>query len=438
MNNTIYALSSGHGKSGVAVLRVSGRNLEQLFRDLTGRIGEIKIRHAYFANILDRDGELVDRAIAIYFRAPFSFTGEDIIEIHCHGADAVIKKLFDVLQSYGCRMACPGEFTRRAFDNGKMDLVEVDGLATLLAARTDKQRMHALRSVAGADSDVYMRWRTDMIELAGLTSAMIDYPEDDLPPDIADKIKSKTEKLYGELTTAINGANRARAITSGFNIAIVGNVNAGKSSLFNRIVGDARAIVSDVPGTTRDVVHSEIDLDGYLVRISDTAGLRTTDDYVEMIGIERTHKQIETADLIIHVHSADCDTICDEPREPSANKIVVINKSDLVNNSDIRNQNSAILVSAMTGDGIDTLRNEIRRRVHDMLDAAESDIAINSRIHGQLIDAINELQSARETTNPDFIAEHIRGAADSIGRVLGTIDVEEVADAIFGQLCLGK
>ncbi|MDO5012786.1 MAG: 50S ribosome-binding GTPase, partial [Pseudomonadota bacterium] len=249
-NDTIFALSSGHGKSGVAVIRISGDNLRDLFARLLGR-GNFDARRTYFANLTDNAGDLIDQTILVFFAAPHSFTGTDVIEIYSHGAPAVINKIFDFLTETGARMATRGEFSRRAFYNGKMDLADVDGLAALLDAQTERQRRAALQSMTGRDSRIYDTWRAQMVEIAAYAAAILDYADDELPTNIGEKIRNKTQVLYNEIDNAISRYAASRAIRSGFNIALVGATNAGKSSLFNRLVGENRAIVSDTPGTTR-------------------------------------------------------------------------------------------------------------------------------------------------------------------------------------------
>ncbi|MCL2748878.1 MAG: tRNA uridine-5-carboxymethylaminomethyl(34) synthesis GTPase MnmE [Alphaproteobacteria bacterium] len=436
MNDTIFALSSGHGKAGVAVIRVSGTDLRGLFGRIISNKDQIKPRHAYLADLVDVEGDIIDRAIAIYFQAPNSFTGEDVIEFHVHGSSAVIEKLFETLRTYGARIACPGEFTRRAFDNGKMDLVEADGLVALLDARTDRQRVQALKSMAGGDSAIYENWRLQMIEIAAYSAAILDYPADELPGDISESLLTRTRALHDEINTALSRSASVRAIRSGFNIAIVGETNAGKSSLFNRLVGESRAIVSDIPGTTRDVVSAEIDIDGYLVRLADTAGLRETTDTIEKIGIEKTNQEIENADLVILICSPDGEGH-DYARRNRSNAIIVHNKSDLNKVKD----KEGISTSALTGEGISELLESIKAEVHSRLDSAESDVAVNARTKALLIDAVKELENAINIgaeQNQDLFAEHVHRAADSIGRVLGIIGADEIADAVFGQLCLGK
>ena len=431
-NDTIFALSSGHGKSGVAVIRISGDNLRDLFARLLGR-SNFDARRTYFTNLTDNAGDLIDQTILVFFAAPHSFTGTDVIEIYSHGAPAVINKIFDFLSTTGARMATRGEFSRRAFLNGKMDLADIDGLAALLDAQTERQRRAALQSMTGHDSRIYDTWRAQMVEIAAYAAAILDYADDELPTNIGEKIRDKTQNLYNEIDSAISRYAASRAIRSGFNITLAGNTNAGKSSLFNRLVGENRAIVSDTPGTTRDVVSCTLDIDGYMVNISDTAGLRDTDDAIEQIGIQRTNDEIKNADLILHVIDAQSS---DFKVQSSNNEITVVNKSDLC---DCKNKSDAIYVSAKTGDGIDNLMIAIRRRITELVGTSESQLTVNARTRALLTDARTELRDAITAgDNYDMFAEHVRRAADAIGKILGTISAADVMDATFSQLCLGK
>lgn len=430
-NDTIFALSSGHGKSGVAVIRISGENLNDIFAKFINK-SDTKSRHTYFTNLRDNNGDLIDQCLAIYFPAPHSFTGEDVIELHTHGAPAVINKVFDYLSTLNMRMATPGEFSRRAFYNNKMDLADVDGLAALLDAQTDMQRKHALRSMMGFDSQIYNTWRNKMIEVSAYAAAILDYSPDDLPANICDTVRTHAKQLFDEIGNALSQYKTARSIRGGINVVLAGETNVGKSSIFNYIIGSNRAIVSDIAGTTRDVVSSTIDIDGFMVNLSDTAGIRETDDTIESIGIERTMSEIENADIIIHVYTPEsmaCNNL-------NNNEIVVINKSDTTKTHDCQN---AIYTSAKTGDGMEQLMNALRHTIHEMFDGAESTVSVNARTKELLESAYNELAHAiNADDNYDIFAEHTRRAADAIGKILGTITASEVMDMTFGQLCLGK
>jgi len=428
-NDTIFALSSAPGKSGVAVIRVSGDDLSKLFQCITNK-KKVESRHAYFTNMTDENGDLIDQCIVIYFNAPHSFTGTDIIEIHCHGAGAVIDKIFDFLRKNGARIADRGEFSRRAFYNNKMDLTDVDGLIALLNAQTDKQRTSALRSMTGHDSAVYNDWRNQMIEISAYSAAILDYADDELPKDIDKKIIKKTEKLLDEINNALSHTRAARTIQNGFNIVLVGKTNVGKSSIFNKLIGSNRAIVSDIAGTTRDVVSMQIDLDGYLVNISDTAGIRKSRNKIEKIGIEKTRNEIENADLIIHVYN-------EMPKTIDANEITVINKSDLLKS---KHSKRVIYTSAKTGAGFDKLLKTIKEKMHEIVGSGESKLVVNERTFELLKDSANELTKAIKNYNGnyDIFAEHVHRASDSIGKILGVITTNEIADMTFSRLCLGK
>ncbi len=430
-NDTIFALSSGHGKSGVAVIRISGNNLHDFAKKITGR-ATLAPRHAYFTNLSDNSGEIIDQCVVIYFATPHSFTGEDIIEIHSHGAPAVINKIFEFLRAHDMRIATPGEFSRRAFYNGKMDLADVDGLAALLDAETDKQRISALKSMMGGDGEIYTDWRNQMLEISAYSAAMLDYAPDDLPANISNTIMQRIKRLYTAISAALAKYKTARAIRGGVNIVLVGETNVGKSSLFNRIVGTSRAIVSDTPGTTRDVVSTNMDIDGFLVNLADTAGLRETTDSVERIGIERTNKEIENADLVLHIITPNDDTAPVVPGE-----VLVVNKSDTTDSRKIKN---TIYVSAKTGEGIPELMHVIKNKINKITGNGESVLMINARTHDLLACAATELNNALEKSNGDYdiLAQHVRYAADAIGKILGVIDTEEILTAAFSQLCLGK
>lgn len=280
-----------------------------------------------------------------------------------------------------------------------------------------------------------------MLEISAFASAILDYAPDDLPANIGETITERTHNLWQEITTALNGYKTSRAIRGGINVALMGETNVGKSSIFNYLVGSNRAIVSDIAGTTRDVVSATMDIDGFMVNLSDTAGIRETDDEIENIGIERTKSEIESADIVLHVYTPQNlpkDIIISDSRIGPNPVITVVNKSDTVS-SDEQDYYNATYVSAKTGDGMPDLLDVLRAKIHEMFDNTESNLTINARTKSLLETAQNELYSALQSNgNYDIFAEHTRHAGDAIGKILGTITATEILDMTFGQLCLGK
>ncbi len=432
-NDKIFALSSGAGKSGIAVVRLSGENLLNDFKRIINKKTDIIPRHFYMANITNDNDELIDNCMAVFFNSPHSFTGDDIIEIYPHGSPAVIDKLFEFLKSINYRIAAPGEFSQRAFYNGKMDLSEIDGLVALLDAKTDKQRTAALKSMAGNDSEIYKNWREQMIELSAYSAAILDYSDDELPGDIKEKIAKKAGVLRDEIKKALEKSDVCNAITNGFKIVLTGDVNVGKSSIFNRFVGKNRAIVSDVCGTTRDVIDTELNLGGYLVNLSDTAGIRESDDEIEKIGIEKSFESVRDADLILRVYANEIRDI--EP--PRDNEIIVFNKCDI---RDIKTRDeNAICISAQTGKNFEKLIQKIIHKIEILIQKNESELMVNARTKQLLEKTSNELDNALKHCDVyDLFSDHLNTAANNIGKILGIISPEEIMDATFNRLCLGK
>lgn len=425
--NTIYALSSGLGVSAVSVIRISGENLSALFSKLT-KIKNPNPRFSYTTSLYDND-EIIDKIVAIYFKAPHSFTGEDIIELHTHGSPAVVKKVLEMLSEIdGVRMANRGEFARRAFENGKMDLYQADALIELLNAKTEASRKSAISAMKG--NPIFEKWGEDIKTILAKMVASLDFEEDALPLDIDEQIKSGIEKLKNEIKKHLDMAKIGRAISGGFKIALIGDVNAGKSSVFNKLVGSDKAIVSDICGTTRDTIEANLDLDGYLVSIYDTAGIRETEDTIEKLGIERANKIKEDSDLKLYIVDSR-EKI--NPKLIDDDTIVVYNKIDLS-----PAPNNEIGISALNNLGIDKLLQKIKEEIKKRLGSFENPIVINERIQNNLTTAYKELQLAEKAGIMDIRAEHLREAKNAIGAIIGTISLDEILDSLFSQLCLGK
>jgi len=416
--DVIFALSSGQGKAGVAVIRISGQNLQSAKCK-----GQMEPRKAM---LVDWFG--IDNLLMLWFPAPNSFTGEDVVELHCHGGQAVIQAIFDKLRSFGYRMAERGEFSRRAFQNGKMDLVEVDGMRALIDAKTERQRQRALKALTGKDTGILENWRRQMTELAALSAARMDYDSDDLPKNINEQILGKTQNLRDEIGEALK-SNRTKILESGFNVVLAGDVNVGKSSLFNRLLGESRAIVSEIPGTTRDVISAQLDIDGFLVNLMDTAGIRETKDEIEKVGVEKAVAEMDGADLILRV-------VEKEERGKRKEEIIVVNKIDALD-AGFHRYDGVAYVSAMTGEGIKELLDAIKVKIKDAIGDIDSDLSVGERARGYLERAVSELDRVPDAL-PELQAEHIMNAANEIGQILGNIGAEEIYDSVFGQLCLGK
>ena len=434
MNDIIYALSSAKGKSGISVIRISGNNLFDLFIKISKK-NDPKPRFAYLIKLVDLNNELIDECICIYFKSPNSSTGEDIIEIHPHGSKAVIDKIFKLLDNLNLRLAEPGEFTKRAFYNNKMNLIEVDGLINILEAKTDKQHKLAISNLTGKNSDIILQWRNEMLEICAYSAAVSDYPSDELPDNIEENIKNRIDILYKKINKVICDFEKVNKIQNGINISIVGETNVGKSSIFNKIIGESRAIISDIPGTTRDVISVDIDINGYLIHLSDTAGIRETNDAIENIGISKTFEEIEKSDIVLKVLTNQ--NIKDLSIDNKT--ILIINKCDLIEEK-YKNKNNVIYLSALENIGFDDLINSIINKIEENIDTQDDFIMVTNRVKDLLTDALYWLKNSIINKNIDFdiLSENIKYASNSLGKALGLITVDETMDLMFSKLCLGK
>lgn len=434
MNDIIYALSSAKGKSGISVIRISGNNLFDLFIKISKK-NDPKPRFAYLIKLVDLNNELIDECICIYFKSPNSSTGEDIIEIHPHGSKAVIDKIFKLLDNLNLRLAEPGEFTKRAFYNNKMNLIEVDGLINILEAKTDKQHKLAISNLTGKNSDIMLQWRNEMLEICAYSAAVSDYPSDELPDNIEENIKNRIEILYTKINKVICDFEKVNKIQNGINISIVGETNVGKSSIFNKIIGESRAIISDIPGTTRDVISIDIDINGYLIHLSDTAGIRETNDTIENIGISKTFEEIEKSDIVLKViTNQNINNLSIDNKT-----ILIINKCDLIEEK-YKNKNNVIYLSALENIGFDDLINSIINKIEENIDTQDNFIMVTSRVKDLLTDTLYWLKNSIINKNVDFdiLSENIKYASNSLGKALGLITVDETMDLMFSKLCLGK
>ena len=426
--DTIFALASARGKAGIAIVRLSG----DLSHDAVAQFCPAPPMRKAALRRLVWQGDVLDQALVILFEAGASFTGEASAELHLHGSTAVVRSVLQALAAMGgLRMAEPGEFTRRALENGCLDLAQVEGLADLIEAETESQRKQAMRVLSGAIGQKVEGWRTDLVRAAALIEATIDFADEDLPIDVRPEVKVLIDGLLEALRAELKGAAAAERIREGFEVAIVGAPNVGKSTLLNALAGREAAITSEFAGTTRDVIEVRMDLSGLAVTLLDTAGLRDAEDRVEQIGVARALERARGADLRVFLRADRNEVLL---MEPEADDIVVMGKADLFGNA-------AGAVSGKTGAGLETLIAGITDRLQGQ--AASAGLLIRERQRIALGTAIVGLESAqlglrRGLELPELVAADLRVSARALEMILGRIDVENLLDEIFSRFCIGK
>jgi tRNA modification GTPase len=419
------------------VLRLSGPDARRTVMLLAGGLPPPRV--AQRRRLVDpQSGDALDEGLVLWFPAPRSATGEDVAEFHLHGSRAVLAAVMQALARLGLRLAEPGEFTRRAFLNGKLDLLQAEAIADLAAAETEAQRRQALRQLGGELGDVYRGWRDRLARILAHFEAAIDFPDEDLPPEIEDHIAGETELLVAEIERHLADGRRGERLRDGIDVAIVGPPNAGKSSLLNRIARRDVAITSPVPGTTRDVIEVAIDLAGYPVVLADTAGLRDSADAIEQEGKRRAVQRAEQAEIRLFVfdtaHPADASGASAWPGDDT---ILVANKIDLVPAADTDLSPPALPVSALTGEGIDKLLTVLGERVAQTY-RIEAPVLTRARHRQALEETAASLRRSFSAPLPELRAEDLRLALRSLGRITGAVDVEDLLDVIFRDFCIGK
>ncbi len=442
ISDTIYALSSGAGLAGVSVVRISGPQADALLTSL----GVSPLPEARYAALhkLGGDGPVIDQALVLRFPAPGSFTGEDVAELHVHGGRAVLAAVLEAISDTGlARHAEPGEFTRRAFENGKLDLTAAEGLADLVAAQTDAQRRLALRQYDGALADLYEGWRQRLIDLMGYAEAEIDFSDEELPEGLRAATEERISALNAEIAQHIVGADRGEQIRSGFPIVILGAPNVGKSSIINYLAKRDVAIISEVAGTTRDVIEVQLNLGGFAVTVSDTAGLREASDDIEAEGVRRAEQRAAGAALRLVILDATDNTLPERVRGLiTGEAIVVVNKTDLVKGTysplELPDGMKPLLVSAETGAGLEDLLSHLTGYVRARLDATEAPLPTRQRHREALVDANAALSNVTDAPYPELAAEDARVALRALGRITGRVDIDEILDTVFRDFCIGK
>jgi tRNA modification GTPase len=428
--DTIFALASARGKAGVAVVRMSGPAAFEAGTALAGSLPEP--RRSAVRRLTAADGTVLDDALVLTFRAGHSFTGEDVVELHVHGSIAVIKAVLAVLGAMpGLRLAEPGEFTRRALENERLDLSQVEGLSDLIEAETEGQRRQAVRVLTGALGRAADSWRLDLIRAAALLEATIDFADEDVPVDVTPEVSELIDRVLATLRQEAAGAVAAERIRDGFEVAIAGPPNVGKSTLLNALAGREAAITSDIAGTTRDVIEVRMDLHGLPVTVLDTAGLRETADIVEGLGVQRARERAEAADLRVILVEKEGDAPVLAPRDDD---IVAVGKADL-------SGTGAFAISGRTGAGIDRLIEMIVARLETRASGVMT--ATRERHRLAIQRAIETLDLAKEEVlagpdRADLAAEELRTAIRALDSLVGRVDVEHILDEIFATFCLGK
>ncbi|MGQ0455907.1 MAG: tRNA uridine-5-carboxymethylaminomethyl(34) synthesis GTPase MnmE [Hyphomicrobium sp.] len=433
---TIFALSSGAGRAGVAVIRVSGPAARTVIERMAAPVPEP--RQVAFRTIRDPEtGDAIDKALVFWFAGPASETGEDVAELQLHGGRAVVQAALRALGRIdGCRLAEPGEFARRAFLHGKLDLAEVEGLADLVDAETEAQRRQALAQAGGALSRLYEGWRARLIEIAALTEAAIDFSDEgDVGSGAFAQARRRAEPLHDEIARHLADGHRGEIVREGFRVALLGPPNAGKSSLLNTLARREAAIVSDEAGTTRDVIEVRLDLEGLPVIVSDTAGLREASGAIEREGMRRSFEAARAADLVLWLSEGGAD-----PRPPEFSRETsfdVCTKADLARGAV---KPGTLAISSKSGEGLDDLVRLIAERCRTAVGDGVEPALTQVRHRAALDNARGKIDDflVGDPAAPELRAEDIRRAAAALGRITGRVDVEDVLDQIFSRFCIGK
>ena len=439
--DTIFALSTARGRSAIAVIRISGARASDALTALAPRTRP-QPRVAKLAKLRDpSSGEAIDDALALWFPGPRSETGEDVVELQVHGGRAVIAGVLEALATLpGLRPAEPGEFTKRAFLNGKVDLTAAEGLLDLVDAETAAQRRQALRQMEGGLAVLYEDWRAQLIRALAHLEAEIDFADEDLPRNITVAAMTQLEQLRREIAVHLDDRRRGEVLREGLSVAILGAPNVGKSSLMNALTRRETAIVSSIAGTTRDIVEARLDLGGYPILLADTAGLRDvadSGDPIEREGVRRALARAEQADLRLLLFPAGAEPDAATAALAGPDSILIRSKADLLQ-APSSPPAGGLAVSATTGAGLDALRTRLLAEAEARMEAGASPAITRARHRAALTECVESLKRAQDADSLDLIAEDVRLAARALGRITGRVDVEELLDVIFREFCIGK
>jgi tRNA modification GTPase len=444
--NTIFAQCTAPGKAGVAVFRLSGPESLMVLEQLISQpVEELKPRELYFRKVYNpKTSELVDETMVVYFKDQSSFTGEDSVEIHTHGSLAVIKQMNQILSSIkDVRLAEAGEFAKRSFLNGKMDLTAAEGLADLIDAETDLQHRQAIRQLGGGLEKIYNSWRQELLSLISLLEAYIDFPDEDIPEETLQQVADKIKALIDEINNHLNDNNRGERLRDGLKLAIIGKPNVGKSSLLNFLMKRDVAIVSDIAGTTRDVLEGHIDIGGYPIILQDTAGIHNkTADVIEKEGIKKAKNVFQNSDIKIIIYDATKMNDKDDYFKDliDQNTIIILNKTDLPNSESVKNSHALkpIFTSIKNQEGLDELLDNIISIAENIAKPSDSPQITRARHRAELTKAAEHLSNFTLNDDLVLITEDIRMTIRSLSNITGKITVDEILGEIFSNFCIGK
>jgi tRNA modification GTPase len=446
MHSTITAIATAHGISSISIIRISGKAALDVAKKISKK-EEIIPRYAHLTSLYNHNDELIDQAIMIYFAAPCSFTGEDIVEFQCHGGMIVAQEILDTVLSFGVRLAEPGEFSKRAFLNGKIDLTEAEAISKLIEAKSVDAAKILARQMKGELKEFVEESRESLLQALAYSEVMIDYAEEDIPEDIMQRILQQLDRLAGRIEQIVDASHRRRGLIEGFKVAIIGKPNVGKSSLLNALLSYDRAIVSEIAGTTRDTIEEEVRIGSHIIRLVDTAGIRESEDTIEKIGIERSLSSVEDADVIIALFDGS------RPWDEEDEKIYTITKSleavhliAAVNKSDLPQLLEEEKLASLNPLNISAKRGfaKLTERLKVLLDSVgegEETILISTRQIEAVKLAKEEIHRAKTPLlegELEFFSYHLQEALKAISSISKPYNSEEILDRMFGEFCLGK